>query len=97
MPTPNRAAGTSVPAQAVINQLHERYGQTISRLMQENAELSAALDSIAQERDEYKSRILASSAPAEVTQDPLARAFGTAPEHAERGGRANWEPGDPIE
>jgi hypothetical protein len=76
MSTPNRAAGTSVPAQAVINQLHERYGQTISRLMQENAELSAALDSIAAERDEYKARIMAaSSAGAETTEDPLAARY----------------------
>lgn len=66
----NRAANTSVPAQHVINQLHQRYTKTIAQLTQEVAELISAVDSIAAERDEYKARVLAfSDGPA---YDPLA-------------------------
>lgn len=61
---PQNQQGVSVQMGAVLNQLHERYGKIIAQIMQENAELQAAVDQQSVELDEHRSRALAQqSAP----------------------------------
>lgn len=50
-------AGVSVTPQAIVQALHASYGRTIGQLHQENAELSAALDAVTAERDQYRGHL----------------------------------------
>lgn len=57
--TTQTRAGPVVHAQDVMNHLHQRYGRTIGMMMQENAELSAALAGVQAERDEALAKLKA--------------------------------------
>jgi hypothetical protein len=50
--------GVSVTPQAVVQGLHEVYGQTVAQLHQRAAELQAANLALAAERDQYRERLL---------------------------------------
>jgi len=53
------------PAEVMQN-LHGQYADVVANLMQENAELTAALRTTAQERDEWKAKADAARAAAGV-------------------------------
>lgn len=57
--------GVSVSPQAVVQALHQTYGQTVGQLHQRVAELSAANAALEEERDAYR----------EAAQRPLAGVF----------------------
>lgn len=48
--------GVRVHAQSIIKGLHERYGRQIGMLVQENAEITAALDVTRDELEELQSK-----------------------------------------
>ena len=56
--------GTRVTMAAVIDAVHTRYSKTIAGLIQENAELTAAVDALTGEPDELASKVQALLAPA---------------------------------
>lgn len=59
------SGGVSVSPQAVVQALHQAYGQTVGQLHQRVAELSAANAALEDERDAYR----------EAAQRPLAGVF----------------------
>lgn len=48
--------GVRVHAQTVINGLHERYGKQVAALVQENAEIAAALAATQDELEELQAK-----------------------------------------
>jgi hypothetical protein len=65
-----QAPGSSVnvSVQAVIDQLHKRYGRQTAALMQEVSELQCAGDAQADELAELRSKFTAMSGPAPLMQ-----------------------------
>lgn len=51
--------GTRVTMASVVDAVHVRYSKQISMLVQENAELTAALSTLTAERDDYAARVQA--------------------------------------
>lgn len=65
MPAPTTAEtretrpGTRVTMAAVLDSVHARYTKQIAQLVQENAELTAAVETLTAERDDATARIQA--------------------------------------
>ncbi len=82
----NQGPGVSVSMAAIIDQLHQKYGATLARLMQENAELQAAVDALTDEVGEARSRLLALSQGGQPGQGQLPLLGGQGAPLAPEGG-----------
>ena len=58
MPSDNgQGESLNVPMAKIIDQLHNRYGQHIAMLVQENSQLSAGFEQAVSERDEALAKL----------------------------------------
>lgn len=69
----------AVDGRAVMEQLHERYGQLIAQLMAENANVAVAFETVSRRNQELTAQLEAAKAAAGVTavrrpESPLAPA-----------------------